>query len=284
MAEEPIRPFRWNLVRPDQLGSLLDDLPEVNLGYLDDLVDCAGRVLAQCADGDLYFVGRSVDSLFDLLSGALAATSWTDRLHPLPLSLFGMDGKGLTLGEKAQLRTNLTAAGLAPADLMRGRPTVFVDLVHEGSTFENLYELLREWIDDDRAQWDVIRRQLRFIGITVRHKTSPNTWRWQQDADWTSELPASAIRNVSLDGRVWSYFGDYQAKTAASFRRTRWSDPEVGVPRRDKSTRYALAEAALLVERGRSAEIRRRLAAGLAEETTAGERWSRTLQLELRRT
>ena len=65
MPEEPNRPFRWDLVRPDQLGSLLDDLPELDLWYLDELVSCAGRVLAHCADGDLYFVGRSVDSLFD---------------------------------------------------------------------------------------------------------------------------------------------------------------------------------------------------------------------------
>lgn len=257
-------------------------MPEVNLGYLDELVSCAARVLARCGDGNLYFVGRSVDSLFDLLSGALAATSWKDRLTPLPLSLYGMDGKDLTPSEKAQVRTNLTAAGLAPHDLMRGRPTVFVDLVYQGSTFENLYELLREWIDDERAQWDVIRRQLRFVGITWRGKTSPNAWRWQQAADWTSELPAASIRNVSLDGRVWSYFGNFQEKTAASFRRTRWSDPEVAVPRRDAKTRYALAEAALLVERGRSAEIRQRLAAGLAAEPTTSERWSRSLQVELR--
>ncbi|GAA3544190.1 hypothetical protein [Kribbella ginsengisoli] len=283
MPQEPIRPFRWDLVRPDQLGSLLDDVPEVNVDYLDELIACTAKVLARCSDGDLYFVGRSVDSLFDLLSGALAGTSWQDRLHPLPLSLPGRYGEDLSSAEKAQLQTNLTAAGLAPADLMRGRPTVFVDLVNDGLTFENLYELLREWIDDERAQWDVIRRQLRFVGITRRGKTSPNRWRWQQKARWTAELPASSIRNVSLDSVVWSYFGDYQAKTAASFRHTRWSDPSVGEPRRDKKTRYALAEAALLVERGRSAEVRRRLAAGLNREPTTGERWSRELQLELRR-
>ncbi|MEV8371943.1 hypothetical protein AB0P21_04350 [Kribbella sp. NPDC056861] len=283
LSGEPNRPFRWDLVRPDQLGSLLDDVPEVSLGYVDELVACAGRVLAQSAGGDLYFVGRSVDSLFDLLSGALVDTTWQDRLHPLPLSLYGLDGQGLTPAETAQLRTNLTAAGLTPADLMRGRPTVFVDLVYQGSTFENLYELLRDWIDEDRAQWDVIRRQLRFVGITWRDKTSPKAWRWQQHADWTAELPASSIRNVSLDGRVWSYFGNHQAKTAVSFRRTRWSDPKVGVPRRDRGTRYALAEAALLVERGRSAEVRRQLAAGMAKEPTTGERWSRELQVELRR-
>ncbi|MFG1623415.1 hypothetical protein [Kribbella sp. NPDC049227] len=280
---EPNRPFRWDLVRPDQLGSLLDDVGEPSLFFLDDLIECAARVLARCADGELYFVGRSVDSLFDLLSGALADTDWSSRLHSLPLSLFRGDGRDFTPAEVRQLRTNLTADGLAPADLMRGRPTVFVDLVFEGSTFGNLYAVLRRWIDDDRAQWDVIRRQLRFVGITARTKTSPNTWRWQQHAAFAAELPAASIRNVSLDGRLWSYFGDYQHKTAASFRRTRWSDPEVASPSRDQDTRFALAQAVRVVAAGRTAQVRRRLADRLTREPAISDRWLRDLQLALRR-
>ncbi|MFI7060980.1 hypothetical protein ACIBL3_08370 [Kribbella sp. NPDC050124] len=280
---EPNRPFRWDLVRPDQLGSLLDGVEEPDLFFLDDLVECAARVLAQCADGELYFVGRSVDSLFDLLSGALADTAWSSRLHPLPLSLFRGAGQDLADAELRQLRTNLAADGLAPADLMRGRPTVFVDLVYQGSTFENLYDVLRRWIADDRAQWDVIRKQLRFVGITARTKTSPNTWRWQQHAEFAAELPPSAIRNVSIDGRLWSYFGDYQPKTAASFRRNAWSDPAVADPRRDERARFALAQAVRLVERARTPEVRRQLAEHLTREPALNERWLRDLQLALRR-
>jgi hypothetical protein len=283
MNEEPTRPFRWDLVRPDQLGSLLDGVEEPRLWFLDELVECAGRVLAQSAGGDLYFVGRSVDSLYDLLSGALAGTAWEERLHPLPLSLYGFDGQAFTSAELRQLRTNLNASGLAPVELMRGRPTVFVDLVYQGSTFGNLYAVLREWIDEEYAQWDVIRRQLRFVGITWRGKTSPNTWRWQQAAQWTAELPSAAIRNVSVAGTMSDYFGNAQAKTAKSFRRTRWSDPEVTEPPRDEQSRSALAEAVRLVERAGTPEIRRRLADRLAREPTAGERWSRELQRELRR-
>ncbi len=282
-SPEPTRPFRWDLVRPDQLGSLLDGVEEPGLWFLDELVECAGRVLAQSAGGDLYFVGRSVDSLYDLLSGALVGTAWEERLHPLPLSLYGYDGQAFNPLELRQLRTNLTAAGLAPAELMRGRPTVFVDLVYQGSTFGNLYAVLREWVDDERAQWDVIRRQLHFVGITWRGKTSPNTWRWQQNAAWTTQFPAAAIRNVSLGGGVWDYFGNAQAKTAQSFRRTRWNDPEVADPPRDEKSRHALAEAVRLVERAGTPEIRRRIADRVAREPTAAERWSRELQRDLRR-
>jgi hypothetical protein len=280
---EPNRPFRWNLIRPDNLGSLLDDVHIWELFFLDDLIRCAARVLGQCGNGELYFVGRSVDSLFDLLSGALAGTEWSSRLHPLPLSLFGRDGQAFTGGELRQLRTNLAADGLAPAELMRGRPTVFVDLVHEGSTFENLYAVLRRWIDDEHAQWDVIRRQLRFVGITRRQKTSPNTFRWQQHACFADELPSSAIRNVSMDTRLWSYFGDYQHKTAVSFRRTRWSDPDVTDPCRDEKARMALAEAVKIVAAAKTPKVRRQLAELLSREPAMSERWLRDLQVSLRR-
>jgi hypothetical protein len=280
---EPNRPFRRDLVRPDQLGSLLDGVDVPPLFFLDDLVECAARVLAQSGDGELYFVGRSVDSLYDLLSGALADTGWSSRLHPLPLSLYGLSGQGFTDAELRQLRTNLTTDGLAPAALMRGRPKVFVDLVYQGSTFENLYAVLRRWIDDEHVQWDVIRRQLRFVGITWRTKTSPNTWRWQQHVDFAGELAAGAIRNVSLDGRLWSYFGNHQAKTAASFRRTYWSDPAVGEPRRDDDTRFALAQAVQLVEAARTPAVRRKLAEEIGRQPGTSQRWLRDLQLSLRK-
>ena len=81
-------PFRWDLVTPDQLGSLLAGTTPPRLGFLDDLVSCAGRVVARSQDGDLFFVGRSLDSMFDLLGGAFAAAGIGMAVHRLPLSAF----------------------------------------------------------------------------------------------------------------------------------------------------------------------------------------------------
>ena len=55
-------PFRWDLVTPDQLGSLLHGGVPPDLWFLDDLVGCAGKVLARSGNGDPFFVGRSLDS------------------------------------------------------------------------------------------------------------------------------------------------------------------------------------------------------------------------------
>src|SRR5262249_15959549 len=63
--------------------------------------------------------------------------------------------------------------------------------------FGGLFRLLRAWIAEERAPWRVIRQKLRFIGITRRTHTSPKTWRWQQHAAWTAQLPARALGHVS---------------------------------------------------------------------------------------
>jgi hypothetical protein len=120
-----VPPFRWDLVTPDQLGSLLDGVEEPDLTRVE--------------------VGRVRELLADI--------------------------------------------GVTPAALAR-QPVTFVDVVSAGGTFGELFQLLDEWIDETREPWDVVRRQLRFVGVTIRRKTSPNTWRWQQHASWTTRLPA----------------------------------------------------------------------------------------------
>ena len=281
---EPIRPFRWNVAGGDQLGSLAADGPEgYDPGYVAELTECAAKVVARSADGDLYFVGRSPDSLYDLLGGVYAGSGDAGRLNQLPLSLYGYDGQGLDPREREQLRVNLTDAGLAPQGLAgRKRPVVFVDLVNAGSTFGNLHHHLRDWIDDDRAAWNVIRTRIRYLGVTAREKTSPKTWRWQQHADWVGELPARAVRNVSVSGWLWSYLANSQPKTAHSFRRHRWADPGVTRPRHDEEARAALNSAVALHGYGRTAEVRERFHRVLTGEPAFREPWLRALAKRVR--
>ncbi|MFI6815674.1 hypothetical protein ACIBG7_24940 [Nonomuraea sp. NPDC050328] len=249
--------------------------------FLGELVECAAKVVARSGNGDLFFVGRSCDSLHDLLKGALAGTSSSDRLHLLPYS--HRSESEYAAADLRQLRVNLAALGVTPSALeRRDRPIVFTDLVHSGWTFENLYRVLREWIDDEPAAWQVIRTKMRFLGITQQGKTAPNAWRWWQHAPWVKELPRRAVTNVSLDSWVWSYLGDQQSKLAPSFRPPRWADPTVTIPPRDDKTLDALSEAVTLVDQGRSREVRQALARVMAGEPTFREGWLRSLAHELR--
>jgi len=282
-------PFRWDLVTPDQLGSLLAGTAPPDLWYLDDLVACAGKVLARSGNGDLVFVGRSLDSMFDLLSAALADADDRRRLDRLPLS-FQRSGvrsgrrwrrRPLTPAEQAQARQILTAIGLSPYALARReRPVTFVDVVYRGATFTDLFELLHAWVHEEGQPWPVIRRKMRFVGVTSRTKTSPNTYRWQQHAAWTRQLPSRAVVNVSLSAWVWSYFGDYQVKLTRSYRPERWLAYADG-PDRDERTRQALAEAAALVAYGRSRPCRQALARAIGREPALAQRWLRTLVANL---
>jgi hypothetical protein len=278
-------PFRWDLITPDQLGTLADGVERPELWFIDDLIACAGKVLARSGNGDLIFVGRSLDSMFDLLGGALAGTSWSGRLYRLPLS-FAVAGRRagdqwrpgrISHAQREQARHMLADLGLSPYTLARrDRPATFVDVVHGGSTFTKLYGLLRPWIDSERESWTVIRRKLRFVGVTSRTKTSPNTFRWQQAAEWTRELPARAVLNVSLDRFVWSYLGDSQVKLTRTFRPEQWLADADG-PHRGGHTSKALAEALAIVEHGRTRTARSQLAQAMTNEPAIAEPWLRHL-------
>lgn len=174
--------------------------------------------------------------------------------------------------------------GINPQRLAhRRRPVTFIDLVHGGRTYENLFLLLRRWIVEEKVAWSVIRTKLRFIGITVRTKTSPNTWRWYQAAPWAAQLPRSALIGVSLHGWVWGYLGDQQAKTTRSLPVSRWLERDANLPTRDPQSLAALAEAVAVVAYGRSAEGRARLVAAISAEPTMREARLRSLVTELRR-
>jgi hypothetical protein len=83
-----IRPFRWDVTRRSQLGSLPEiDRPKTYPEFEEDLLTCSARILAFAGDSNLLFVGRSPQPLFDLLSGLLIETSRTDRLRLLNVGL-----------------------------------------------------------------------------------------------------------------------------------------------------------------------------------------------------
>ncbi|MBO0836986.1 MAG: hypothetical protein J2P28_15970 [Actinobacteria bacterium] len=183
--------------------------------------------------------------------------------------------------QRTAARRVLADVGVTPHALTRRtRPVTFVDVVAHGSTFTELFDLLDEWVSETRQPWAVIRQKMRFVGVTIQRKTSPNTWRWQQHAKWTNRLPAGAIVNVSLDVLVWSYLGDRQTKLTRSYRPDRWIATADG-PGRDDMTRQALAEAVALVSYGRSVAGRRALSRAIDGEPTLRHPWLRTLVRQL---
>jgi hypothetical protein len=182
---ETSSPVRWDIVRREQLGSLVDSPPAATPAWFDEeLLRCCARVVAFAGDSDLCFVGRSPEPLFDLLSGVMLDTSWAGRLSILNLSL-RYSGGPPDAEETVAVEPYLRSLGLTPASLAaRQRAVAFVDVVDSGGTFDRLVHLLQLLSRSEDVEWKTFASRLRFVGLTSREKASPNTWRWQQHKEW----------------------------------------------------------------------------------------------------
>lgn len=282
-------PFRWKLAARPALGTLLDGEREpAYRGFFHDLRDCSVRVVAAAADGDIVFVGRSPESIFDYLTGVLSGTSWSERLVLLNLSMRRAAAEELARTDPravAAIRDQLAALGLTPGEIAASeRPKVFADLVYGGNTFGHFLGLLEHWAADARVDVAAVRRRIRFLGITSRSKNSPNTWRWYQQVEWARRVPRSALRSVSISYGLWMYLGEHQKKVARWHPPAQWGAEDAARPPRDEDALKALRLAHKIHERGRERAERSRFAAELAAQHQLREPSVRRLVLELRGT
>lgn len=276
-----VSPFRWDVTQRSQLGSLPKaGPPETYPEFESDLLTCCTRLLAFAGDSDLVFVGRSPHAIFDLLSGLLLDTSWDDRLRLLNISLtYDADDMRFDVLERY-----LAEVGLDPrAMAQRGRAVALVDVVDTGHTFTRLIGILSGWAERERIRWDVVARQLRIVGLTWREKTSPKTWRWQQNVAWIDGHAPGLVKNVSLPYRLATFLAARAPKTSRTYFAGRWGDPDETAPWRSDEARDAVALALHLYDLGRNREWRLRFAKELARQPAMTEAWFRSLILEIKR-
>jgi len=279
-------PFRWDITRRSQLGGLVEGVAlPTYAGFIDGLQQCGARVIGLCDDGDLFFIGRSPESLFDHLSGLLFDLSWTRRLWLVQFSAAGLGcDPPVAAAALTAFRAYCHTIGLAPEQIIhRPRPVTFVDLVSSGHTFKYLVGLLQTWCGESGYEWPAVRRKLRIVGITWRTKTSPKTVRWQQQADWVGILERGAIKNVSVPGQLWSYLGNIQPKVTPSYPHWRWGLPGTTTAPEANRNPEALRLALHLFDEGRARNQRYAFARHLARDRAMIHPWYRDLVRELKR-
>ncbi len=283
-----MKPFRWDITRREQLGSLPDVWGEISVyrGYTRDLAECAARVLARSFNRRLVFVGRSPENIFDYLSGVLADTVYADRLDLLNVSLRDFPDVARIKTRKPEyyrmLCEHLDATRLSPADIIADpRGVCFCDLVAGGTTFEQIYTLLETRALDEGLDLAALQRKISFLGLTPRKKTSPNTWRWQQHASWVKQNRLIQVKNLSISWLLWDYLGNWQSKTTPSHTSWRWGTKESLRPPRQYEHTKALKQAYQIHERAR--DDRPRFLRRLARTPEIKERWLRTLIQDLKR-
>lgn len=317
LTEIPIFPFRWDISRPNQLGSLaavpVDDRYP-GFDYMDEVVECCAKILARSDNGDLFFVGRSPDTFYDFLSGALKETSWRDRLRLLHFSFY-YHYEEQTVQKQPELLENyhryLTHLNLDPLSLQRReRPVVLVDLVNEGGTFDRLINLLRDWCEKVGVPWERVRGKIRVVGIVrrddldgyfrerlvtrYRRQKQPGSIKERRRqsrhghgknlypyGDWPKLLNRGAVRFFAVERHFWSYLGDYQPKMAVSYKPDRWGQEWVTVPDRQAERLVALKIALAYHREGLSRQGRVRLVHYMNRERRMAQPWYRALLGEL---
>jgi hypothetical protein len=261
-ASEAVVPFRWDVTRPEQLGRLVEGRPaESYAEFLDDLRACCARVVtavghltAGAGGGDVLFVGRSPESLYDYLRGVCRDTGWAHRLRMLNVSLRWADEARLRTKYPVGLRSlrgYLEVLGLGPASLVaRPTPAVLVDLVCDGSTFGNLVRMLRRACREHGVRWHVARRQLRLVGVTCQCIHPKGPYRWHLHGPGITCLGRRAARSVPVPWRFYDYIGNRQAKVAQSYPPEQWGQEQAGRPLRSADHAPALRQAISLYETG----------------------------------
>ncbi len=282
-----VTPFRWDPSRREQAGRFLSGpAAPAYTGFVPDLRRCCARVLSAAHDCDLVLLGRSPESLFDYLGGALRDTRWSSRLTMLNLSLLGWSTAEIRKRYPhaiEAIRAYLDDAGLSPSAVgSRARPVAFVDLVASGGTFGRMAELLLDWAREIGYDGRAVVRRLRFVAITRAVEPSPKADRWIDRSTWVHRFRPSAISGVAVPYHLWTYMGDYQPKVARTYPPDRWGDEAATTPPRADEHLRALRFATRLYATATEREERLALASELAAQPAMRADRFRSLVTELR--
>jgi len=278
-------PFRWNLKRREQLGELL--VGDSELAYPDyehELMDCAVKVVARSSNRKIIFVGRSPENIFDLLSGVFGNSTQESDIGLLNISNRFQDIQQIKNTHPRSimaLKEYFTELEIAPKQLLDSEKGIcFADLVAYGGTFEQLFLFLRLWSEDERHDFHSIVRKIGFIGITQRQKNSPNTWRWQQNADWVANNKDLYIKNVSVPTSLWDYLGNRQKKVARTNVPEYWGESEIMNPPRDENNLKSLRQAYHIYLKG--IDQKKYISSQLSQTAEIREPWLRQLAKEIK--
>lgn len=285
-----MKPFRWSIQRREQLGSLIDDVPNQDLardGLLSEIREASARVIGFSDGADLAFIGRTPENFFDYLSGILCDIEDAPALHLIQFSLRWAGTEGVRAIEPEKLVAffeYLTEERVDAASIATGkRPLALVDFVAYGGTMQNVVELLHLNAERSGTDWNAVQRRLKIIGLRVRTHNSPNTWRWQQHQDWLDLIPQATIKNVSAPGHLLWYLANDQPKLTRPFHPGLWDRMESAGSYITEHRKKALGLAVQLFDAGRSKGERDKLARAIAQMPEMKQPATRNLVSRMKR-
>jgi len=252
-----MKPFRWNIKKKEQLGQLLlGEMATFYMGYLEELQICSAKVLEHSDNRRMIFIGRSVENIFDYLSGTLHNIPHGEKLEHLNIS-----NRFYKINDLAKeypnsynaLKNHFKILKIAPKQLISDQNGIcFVDLVCEGFTFDRLFEFIEKWCSEENLDKKSVWRKIKFLGITSRVKNSPNTYRWYQHAIWLNYKYKVESQSISISSRMWNYMGNNQYKVTTTNKPNLWTSEKILLPSRDIEQLMALRLAYTIYSRALS--------------------------------
>ena len=283
------KPFRWNISKREQLGSLVSHALETSPRaepIVDDIRNAAARILALGDNSDYAFIGRTPENFYDYLSGIFAGLDEAPRLHIVQFSLrWAGEGGILSIPETKRIGffNYLKEEGLDPASIASApHPLALVDFVVDGGTMENLVRLLKLFSEREGVDWNAVQRRLRIIGLRIRTKNSPNTWRWQQNQQWLDLIPDTEIVNVSAPFEFLCHLGNDQPKLTRAHQPENWDRFDTRRKPPTANQLKALRFSVELFDLGRTRAERQKLAALIARTHQIRQPATRSLVSKLK--
>jgi hypothetical protein len=266
----------WADVRDGTLERLVEQARPLGfLHFREQLFEACAEVVAQSRGRALAFVGRSPESLYDLLRGVFRDTRRAPRLVLVPFSLRDHPREAARRAARAELDgldRHFAELGLDPASIAADeRGVAFVDFVAYGTTIGNLNDALEVLAECRRVDVDDLRRKVSYVGL-VKASLGWTHWRADGLSDGTRLFDEGRASVVPIPSRLWGLLGDQAPKTMDSHTRARWPRP-CRLPPLDEERAEAIRLARDLRRVGQSREARRDFASRLARRAKGERAW-----------
>jgi hypothetical protein len=199
--------------------------------YLDNIAKCSAYILNYCRDGELFFIGRSPENIYDFLCGAFDKFStWRERLHYVIISMRGYtDYNSLTSEQSDAIKSYLTQCGLHPKDIIqRKRRTCLVDFIYSGGTLLDFTSFLKDWTKDERLSVKDMQYKIEFILMEKEsHKLESITTdahcfvkEFVNDYGWGK----NSYHLISVPDNFWYNCAEYSSKSIESYTVEIWGN------------------------------------------------------------
>lgn len=201
--------------------------------FKNQLVEVTAKVLNKCHNGELYFLGRSMEHSYDFLMGAFDnIPTWKDRLHHVIISLrgacFGLEG--LCDGNIEGFERQMKLHKLHPNNIIRRKHmTVIIDVIHGGGTLSCFIKCLIDYAKSCKLSVKDMLQKIAFVAIQQEHYFLQSKKVEIFDSlSCVNEcgLGRNSFHILPVNDNFWIFCGEESSKKTSSYPSYYWGDDD----------------------------------------------------------